>query len=227
MAGLNKPPLNKTGLSREELRVRLLIVDDEQSIRKLCVTVGEALGFVCLEAESGESALSLLEEQPVHMVLSDMVMPRMSGLEFLERVKKLLPRTEVALMTGHGSIETAVQAMKLGAYDYITKPFSPLEELRLFLRRMAEKVRLVEENEFLRERIDSETAVHGIIGSSAKDSGSVARGFAAERHAHGRSHLRRKWYWQRTHCARDSFSRGICEPSLCRRGLRFARAHAD
>jgi len=166
-AALNKPS-SKTTLSREALRVRLLIVDDEQSIRKLCVTVGEALGFICLEAESGESALSLLEEQPVHMVLSDMVMPHMSGLEFLEKVKKLLPRTEVALMTGHGSIETAVQAMKLGAYDYITKPFSPLEELRLFLRRMAEKVRLVEENEFLRERIDSETAVHGIVGSSAK-----------------------------------------------------------
>jgi two-component system, NtrC family, response regulator AtoC len=163
-----KPPLGKTALSREDLRVRLLIVDDEQSIRKLCVTVGEALGFICLEADSGESALALLEEQPVHVVLSDMVMPHMSGLEFLEKVKKLLPRTEVALMTGHGSIETAVQAMKLGAYDYITKPFSPLEELRLFLRRMAEKVRLVEENEFLRERIDSETAVHGIVGSSAK-----------------------------------------------------------
>jgi two-component system, NtrC family, response regulator AtoC len=102
------------------------------------------------------------------MILSDMVMPHMSGLEFLEKAKKLLPRTEVALMTGHGSIETAVQAMKLGAYDYITKPFSPLEELRLFLRRMAEKVRLVEENEFLRQRMDSETAVHGIVGSSAK-----------------------------------------------------------
>ena len=160
--------LNKTSLGKDELRVRLLIVDDEQSIRKLCCTVGEALGFICLEAESGESALALLEEQPVHIVLSDMVMPHMSGLEFLEKVKKLLPRTEVALMTGHGSIETAVQAMKLGAYDYITKPFSPLEELRLFLRRMAEKVRLVEENEFLRERMDSETAVHGIVGSSAK-----------------------------------------------------------
>jgi two-component system response regulator AtoC len=161
-ATLSKP------LNKEELRIRLLIVDDEQSIRKLCVTVGEALGFICLEADSGESALALLEEQPVHMVLSDMVMPHMSGLEFLERVKKLLPRTEVALMTGHGSIETAVQSMKLGAYDYITKPFSPLEELRLFLRRMAEKVRLVEENEFLRQRMDSETAVHGIVGSSAK-----------------------------------------------------------
>jgi two-component system, NtrC family, response regulator AtoC len=152
--------------SKEDFRIRLLIVDDEQSIRKLCSTVGEALGFVCLEAESGESALALLEEQSVHMILTDMVMPHMSGLEFLEKVKKLLPRTEVALMTGHGSIETAVQAMKLGAYDYITKPFSPLEELRLFLRRMAEKVRLVEENEFLRQRTDSETAAHGIVGSS-------------------------------------------------------------
>ncbi|MFY9742646.1 MAG: sigma-54 dependent transcriptional regulator [Candidatus Sulfotelmatobacter sp.] len=167
-AALNKPAMANSALNREDLRVRLLIVDDEQTIRKLCMTVGEALGFICLEADSGESALALLEEQPVHMILSDMVMPNMSGLEFLERAKKLLPRTEVALMTGHGSIETAVQAMKLGAYDYITKPFSPLEELRLFLRRMAEKVRLVEENEFLRERTDSETAVHGIIGSSAK-----------------------------------------------------------
>jgi two-component system, NtrC family, response regulator AtoC len=157
-----------TALSKDDLRIRLLIVDDEQSIRKLCVTVGEALGFICFEADSGDSALALLEEQPAHMVLTDMVMPHMSGLEFLERVKKLLPRTEVALMTGHGSIETAVQAMKLGAYDYITKPFSPLEELRLFLRRMAEKIRLVEENEFLRQRTDSETAVHGIVGSSAK-----------------------------------------------------------
>ncbi len=152
----------------ENFSIRLLIVDDEQSIRKLCSTIGEALGFVCLEAESGESALALLEEQPAHMILTDMVMPRMSGLEFLEKVKKLLPRTEVAVMTGHGSIETAVQAMKLGAYDYIAKPFSPLEELRLFLRRMAEKIRLVEENEFLRQRVDSETAAHGIVGSSAK-----------------------------------------------------------
>jgi two-component system response regulator AtoC len=152
----------------EDLRIRLLIVDDEQSIRKLCMTVGEALGFACMEADSGETALALLEDQPAHMILTDMVMPNMSGLEFLERVKKMLPRTEVAVMTGHGSIETAVQAMKLGAYDYISKPFSPLEELRLFLRRMAEKIRLVEENQFLRERTDTETELHGIVGASPK-----------------------------------------------------------
>ena len=65
----------------EDLRIRLLIVDDEQSIRQLCMTVGEALGFICMEADSGESALALLEEQPAHIILTDMVMPNMSGLD--------------------------------------------------------------------------------------------------------------------------------------------------
>src|SRR2546426_878709 len=152
----------------ESFDIRFLVVDDEESIRRLCVTVAQGLGFTCMEAGTGEDALALLEEQPAHIILTDLVMPRMSGLEFLERVKKLLPRTEVAVMTGHGSVETAVQAMKLGAYDYIGKPFSPLEELRLFLRRMAEKVRLVEENEFLRERANTESELHGIVGVSAK-----------------------------------------------------------
>src|SRR5213079_3288541 len=149
-------------------RIRLLIVDDEESIRRLCMTVAQGLGFTCMEASTGEDALALLEEKPAHIILTDLVMPRMSGLEFLERVRKILPRAEVAVMTGHGSVETAVQAMKLGAYDYISKPFTPLEELRLFLRRMAEKIRLVEENQFLRQRMNAETELHGIVGSSPK-----------------------------------------------------------
>ncbi|MGA9356016.1 MAG: sigma-54 dependent transcriptional regulator [Terriglobales bacterium] len=150
----------------QDLRVRLLIVDDEQTIRRLCMTVGESLGFSCLEAESGDAALAVLDARPVHMVLTDLVMPSMSGLEFLEQAKRNHPRIEVAVMTGHGSVESAVQAMKLGAYDYISKPFAPLDELRLFLRRMADKVRLEEENLFLRARSETETAVHGIIGNS-------------------------------------------------------------
>jgi two-component system response regulator AtoC len=154
------------GANANDFRIRLLIVDDEQTIRRLCLTVGESLGFSCLEAESGDAALTILDEQPVHMVLTDMVMPHMSGIEFLEQVKRAHPRVEVAVMTGHGSVETAVQAMKLGAYDYISKPFAPLDELRLFLRRMADKVRLVEENLYLRERSETETSLHGIIGNS-------------------------------------------------------------
>ena len=152
----------------EGFEISFLVVDDEESIRRLCMTVAEGLGFKPMQAADGEAALELLREQPAHIILSDLVMPHMSGLEFLERVKKILPRAEVAMMTGHGSVETAVQAMKLGAYDYISKPFMPLEELRLFLKRMAEKVELVEENQFLRERTLAETELHGIVGSSAK-----------------------------------------------------------
>ena len=154
-------------LMSDEFRIRLLIVDDEQTIRRLCMTVGESLGLVCLEAESADAAFALLDAQPVHMILTDMVMPNMSGIEFLEQVKRAFPRIEVAVMTGHGSVETAVQAMKLGAYDYISKPFAPLDELRLFLRRMADKIRLVEENLYLRERSETETSLHGIIGNSS------------------------------------------------------------
>jgi two-component system response regulator AtoC len=152
----------------EQFDICFLVVDDEESIRRLCMTVAQGLGFTCMEAGTGEEALALLEERPAHIILTDLVMPRMSGLEFLEQVRKILPRAEIAVMTGHGSVETAVQAMKLGAYDYISKPFSPLEELRLFLRRMAEKIRLVEENQFLRERVDTEIELHGIVGSSSR-----------------------------------------------------------
>ncbi|HET7871393.1 MAG TPA: sigma-54 dependent transcriptional regulator [Terriglobales bacterium] len=151
----------------EEPKIRFLIVDDHQSIRKLCLTVGGSLGFECCEAESAEAALALLEADAPDIVLADLMMPNMTGLEFLPRLKQLMPRCEVAIMTGHGSIETAVQAMKLGAYDYITKPFR-IEELKLLLQRMEEKVRLVAENQFLRERVSADLELHGIVGSSTK-----------------------------------------------------------
>src|SRR6266849_1052904 len=148
-------------------KIRFLIVDDHQSIRKLCMTVGASLGFDCREAESAEAALAYLETDSPDIVLADLMMPNMSGLEFLPRLKQLLPRCEVAIMTGHASIETAVQAMKLGAYDYITKPFR-IEELKLLLQRMEDKVNLVVENQFLRERVNAEMELNGIVGSSSK-----------------------------------------------------------
>ena len=151
----------------DDLRVRFLIVDDHQSIRRLCVTVGASLGFDCKEAESAEAAMGFLETYAPDIVLADLMMPNMSGLEFLPRVKQLLPRSEIAIMTGHASIETAVQAMRLGAYDYITKPFR-IEELKLLLQRMEEKVKLVAENQFLRDRVNAEMELTGIVGSSSK-----------------------------------------------------------
>ena len=150
----------------DELKTRLLVVDDEQSIRRLCMTIGNTLGFACAEAESAEAALALLDREIPDLVLTDLKLPTLSGVELLRQIKALLPRTEIAIMTGHGSIESAVDAMKLGAYDYIEKPFR-VEKMRLLLQRMAEKVRLVTENAFLRERVSTEENLDGIIGTSA------------------------------------------------------------
>jgi two-component system, NtrC family, response regulator AtoC len=148
------------------MKTRLLVVDDEQSIRRLCMTIGNTLGYACAEAESAEAALARLESDAPDLILTDLKLPAMSGVELLKQTKALLPHTEVAIMTGHGSIESAVDAMKLGAYDYIEKPFR-VEKMRLLLQRMAEKVHLVTENEFLRERVTTEENLDGIIGTSA------------------------------------------------------------
>jgi len=149
----------------DELKIRLLVVDDEQSIRRLCVTIGNSLGFVCTDAESAEAALEGLDNVAPDLILTDLKLPKLSGVELLRQSKTLFPRTEVAIMTGHGSIESAVDAMKLGAYDYIEKPFR-VEKMKTMLQRMAEKVRLVSENEFLRERVSTEENLDGIIGTS-------------------------------------------------------------
>jgi len=152
---------------KQEPHLRLLIVDDEQSIRRLCVTVGQGLNFSCSEAETAEAALATVETAPPDIVVTDLKMPGQSGTDLLRKMKELLPRTEIAIMTGHGSIESAVETMREGAYDYIEKPFR-VERLRQLLQRMAEKVRLVNENQFLRERVSAEGHLDGIIGASAK-----------------------------------------------------------
>ncbi|MGA3292480.1 MAG: sigma-54 dependent transcriptional regulator [Candidatus Acidiferrales bacterium] len=151
----------------DELRLRFLIVDDEQSIRRLCMTVGQGLNFVCSEAETAEAALESVETAPPDIVVTDLKLPNLSGADLLRKIREASPHTEIAIMTGHGSIESAVDAMRQGAYDYIEKPFR-VERLRQLLQRMAEKVRLVTENQFLRERVNTETQLEGIVGTSAK-----------------------------------------------------------
>ena len=151
----------------DDFRTKFLIVDDEQSIRKLCTTIGASLGFDCAEAESAEAALAHLETESPDIVLVDRRLPTMSGDDLLRQIKSMLPRTEVAIITGHGSIESAVEAMRLGAYDYITKPFGA-GQLKLVLQRMKEKVRLVAENEYLRDRLTTQMELNVIDGSSPR-----------------------------------------------------------
>ena len=151
----------------DDFRIKFLIVDDEQSIRRLCMTIGQSIGFDVAEAESAESALAYIETDSPDLVLVDRMLPQMSGDEFLKQAKQMLPRTEFAMITGHGSIESAVEAMRLGAYDYITKPFGA-GQLKLLLQRMKEKVRLVAENEYLKQVVSNEMELNVIDGSSAK-----------------------------------------------------------
>ena len=151
----------------EDFRIKFMIVDDEQSIRRLCMTIGQSIGFDVSEAESAEAALAYLETDSPDVILVDRMLPQMSGDEFLKQAKQMLPRSEFAMITGHGSIESAVEAMRLGAYDYITKPFGA-GQLKLLLQRMKEKVRLVAENEYLKQVVSNEMELNVIDGSSAK-----------------------------------------------------------
>jgi two-component system response regulator AtoC len=153
-------------MTKEDARIRLLVVDDEQSIRRLCMTVGGGLKYLCSEAESAEAVLAQIPPTTPDIVIADLRLPNLSGAELLRQIKSRLPTTEVVIMTGHGSIESAVEAMKSGAYDYIQKPFR-VEELRMLLRRMEEKIRLVQENKLLRERVETDQQLEGIIGESA------------------------------------------------------------
>src|SRR3981081_934260 len=109
-------------MTTEDSRIPLLVVDDEQSIRRLCVTVGGALGYVCSEAESAEAVLAQSPALMPDIVIADLRLPNLSGADLLRQIKSRLPTTEVVIMTGHGSIESAVEAMKSGAYDYINTP---------------------------------------------------------------------------------------------------------
>lgn len=136
----------------DDFRVRFLIVDDEPTIRKLCTRIGESLGFICLEAESAEGALSVLEADAPDVVVADLRLSQLSGVALLEWIKSVRPHTEVAIMAEVGSIVGAVEAMKLGACCYVPKPFAA-EEMKLILERMAEKVRLLVDRDRLRDRV--------------------------------------------------------------------------
>ena len=135
-----------------EIPVHVLVVDDQAPVRKLCSEIVEALGYRASVAEDGDGALPFLEHQHVDIVLADLKMPRMGGIELLARAKEISPQTEVVIMTAYASVASAVEAMKLGAYDYLTKPFHT-EEVRLLLERLVRKRDLVSENRLLREQV--------------------------------------------------------------------------
>jgi len=119
-------------------RKKILVVDDEEDVRETLGTVLENLDYQALLAADGEEALSILKHQRIDVVLSDLYMPGMNGIELLKRVKTEKKNTIFMMITAHPTIETAVDAIKKGAYDYLTKPFH-IEEVRIKLSRAMEK----------------------------------------------------------------------------------------
>jgi DNA-binding NtrC family response regulator len=143
--------------------LNLLIVDDERAVREACREAAVALGYRTSVAESAEQALRLIDSHSIDITMLDLKLPGAGGVEVLRQIKSRRPDIEVIVVTGHGTVQSAVQAMKAGAYDYVTKPFS-LEELKLLLERVAFHLRLKTENRMLREKIKSKQGFGSIVG---------------------------------------------------------------
>src|ERR1700681_423887 len=156
-------PTNAVPQTQPANFLNLLIVDDERSIREACREVAQSLGFSAYVADSAEHAYRFLDTQPFDAVLLDLRLPGAGGLEVLRRVKEKRPEAVVVVVTGYGTVQSAVQAMKNGAYDYVTKPFS-LDELKMLLERVVSHLKLKSENRLLREKVKSKQGFGGIIG---------------------------------------------------------------
>jgi DNA-binding NtrC family response regulator len=136
-----------------QTNAKLLIVDDERIALKNLEYVMKKEGYEVAGTQSGQNALRLLEEQSFDVVLTDLKMEKVDGMQILRRCNELYPETEVVMITGYATLASAVEAMKRGAFYYIAKPFK-LEEVRQVVREAVEKVRLKKENRQLREQIE-------------------------------------------------------------------------
>jgi two-component system response regulator PilR (NtrC family) len=146
---------------------RVLVVDDEQSMRELLGIMLRQVGYAVTLADGGEPAVQALKTDDFDLVITDLRMRKVDGLAVLRAAKEHSPRTVVLVVTAFASTETAVEAMKLGAYDYVTKPFK-LDELRLTIANALERKRLQDENRELKRQLRREHGFEGFIGKSAR-----------------------------------------------------------
>ncbi|MBU0988062.1 MAG: sigma-54 dependent transcriptional regulator [Proteobacteria bacterium] len=143
----------------------VLIVDDEKNYLPILSAVLEEEGFETLTANSGNNALDILKDSDVDLVLTDMKMPSMDGIELLDNIKTKDPQLPVIMMTAHGTVDKAVEAMQKGAYSYILKPFDN-ERLILYVNKAIAMYRVVKENRHLRNAVESQYRFGNIIGKS-------------------------------------------------------------
>jgi DNA-binding NtrC family response regulator len=146
-------------------KLSILVVDDEDSVRESLQMWFTEDGYEVLCAENATKALSILEKSRIDIILADIKMPGMDGLEMLQRIKSLNSTSIVIMMTAFATVDTAVKALKDGAYDYVTKPFDP-DDLSHLIRNAARQVNLSRENETLKTRVDSLQNIDDFIGRS-------------------------------------------------------------
>jgi putative two-component system response regulator len=153
--GLEQPPMTapNTGVPS----ARILVVDDELFVREILVRKLQALGYVCDSSADGRTALKALSEHPYDLLLTDIMMPEMNGVDLIKEATKVCPELAVILVTSVIDLEVAIDALKLGAYDYITKPFS-LEEVTIAVARAIEKRKLVIANLKYQETLEEQVA---------------------------------------------------------------------
>jgi DNA-binding NtrC family response regulator len=144
---------------------RILVIDDEESIRDSMSLVLRKEGYRVGSAASGQEGLNLFSTQAFQVVFVDLKLPGTTGLDVLSRIKEVDPEAPVIIITGYASIESAVEAMKRGAFDYMTKPFTP-EEVRVITRKALESRRLLFENISLRRELEAKTEFELVVGTS-------------------------------------------------------------
>ncbi len=148
-----------------EKKIAILIVDDEDSVRESLELWFTEDGYRVECAENAKKALSILESDVFDIILTDLKMPGMDGLELLQRIKTLNKDSIIIVMTAFATVDTAVKALKEGAFDYVTKPFDP-DDLSHLIRNATKQISLAQENETLKKRVDSLESVEDLIGKS-------------------------------------------------------------
>ncbi len=145
----------------------LLIADDEPNIRRVLEALFTKEGYTVLTAENGRKAMELANANQIDILISDLIMPDINGVELLQKVKQVHPQCSAVIVTAYGSIKTAVEAMKLGAFNYLTKPFD-IDEVRITIKRALEHRALIAENQELRQQVKSSVKMESLDCVSGK-----------------------------------------------------------